>query len=103
MDASRPSPPYFIPAQVAAKDASGPNIGQFANDLAVGADVPSDQDYEAVSEAVNVLALQWHLASAPDGRLEPVTPVSIFLSTTTFRNREPMELGCRYGRRFWAE
>ena len=63
------------------------------------------EGYGAVSAEVNLLVLVFRLerdAETP-AILLPSRPISTLARSVTFANAEPMELGCRYGERYWQE
>ena len=63
------------------------------------------EGYGAVSAEVNVLVLVFRLERDADtpAILLPSRPISTLGRSVTFANAEPMELGCRYGERYWQE
>jgi len=60
-------------------------------------------EYEERSTERNIAVVQWRVeVDAQDPTvLLPSFPLLSYSRTVTFRNQEPMELGCRYGFSFW--
>jgi len=95
-------PRYFVP-ESPQPELSIMNIGQMANDLAIGPAELSgagDGGYAARSAASNALALVQRLERTPDepSRLRPSRPISTLARTVIFANELPMELGCECAR-----
>lgn len=107
VDATYNGPRYFIPETPPPLPLSIMSIGQFANDLAIGADGAEDSEYASRSKQKNLLALVQRLERDPDSAnqamLRPSRPISTLSRTVTFRNSAPMEIGCEYGARYWTE
>ena len=63
------------------------------------------EGYGAVSAEANLLVLVFRLERDADtpAILLPSRPISTLARSVTFANAEPMELGCRYGERYWQE
>ena len=106
-DSAYDGPRYFIPESPAPLPLGIMNIGQFANDLAIGADAAGSEAYESRSEQTNLLVLVQRLERDPSspngGVLRPSRPISTLSRDITFENAEPMEIGCEYGARYWTE
>ena len=106
LDASYDGPRYFVPSEPQPAPLTITAFGQMANDLAVG-DLSKDiepAEYAEASEANNLLVLVFRLErDASDARvLVPTRPISTLAKSITFVNDVPMELGCKYGQRFWS-
>jgi hypothetical protein len=111
-------PRYFVPSAEQPATLRIGAFGQMANDLAInGLGVPetaggaaaADPEecqalYESASSASNVLVLVFRLErGGEDSRvLIPTRPISTLSKSITFINDVPMELGCRYGGRYWS-
>lgn len=92
---------YFVPVQPQ-PELSVMNIGQFANDLAIGEEGASEA-YSDTSSLSNLLVLVQRLERSPTDAnlLLPSRPISTLARDVTFENEQPMELGCEYGERYW--
>jgi hypothetical protein len=93
---------YFVPKEGLPDKAAF--IGLFANDLAIGGPNPpkSKEEYEAASETGNIAALVWRVVYDKEKNMVvPSRPVVTFGRSITFQNKVPMEIGLRYGWRFW--
>ena len=77
------------------------NIGQFANDLAIGG--AADAAYVDASSAANIVVLVQRLERDPLNPLLllPSRPISTLSRDVTFANQQPMEVGCEYGSNYW--
>ena len=99
-------PRYFVPREPQPSPLPITAFGQMANDLAIDGDplVATDAaSYDATSEVSNLLVLVFRLERSPenDKVLVPTRPVSTTCRSITLVNDVPMEIGCRYGHRFW--
>lgn len=106
LDTSFKGPRYFVPRESQPSPLPVTALGQMANDLAYGdvADEPTDSEaYERASEASNLLCLVFRLERDPQqpSLLVPSRPISTISRSISFVNDVPMELGCRYGGRYW--
>ena len=105
LDASYDGPRYFVPAEPQPSPLPITALGQMANDLAVGDldDEAGEEAYEEISEVSNLLVLVFRLERDENNPrlLVPSRPISTTGRSITFVNDVPMELGCRYGRRYW--
>ena len=105
LDVSYDGPRYFVPAEPQPSPLAITAFGQMANDLAI--DDPSVDTaaatYDAASEVTNLLVLVFRLERQADNPrvLVPTRPISTTARSITLVNDVPMELGCRYGARFW--
>ena len=110
---------YFVPN--APDDLCAMNIGQFANDLAIGMEPLDDAGdalgaskedsqskangkYFDLSSTANLVLLVQRLERDPanPSLLIPSRPISTLARDVTFENAQPMELGCQYGSRYWS-
>ena len=94
---------YFVPDPLDASDDGAPlwgptNLGMYANDMGYSESV-TEPEYEALAEK-NVLRIVWRL-ELRDGKLAPSWPVVITTCDVRFTNREPMEVGLKYGWWYW--
>lgn len=92
---------YFVPAP----EQPSPTImtlGQYANDLAVGGG--NGEQYEERAASENMLVLVQRLERDPEtpSTLRPSRPIPTLGRTVTISNSLPMEVGCRYGGRYWG-
>ena len=118
LDAEYAGARYFIPDAAQPDEVSILNAGQFANDLAVrlppDGDAPpaaataaaaeaATDDYADASAEANLLVLVYRLERDADAPsiLVPSRPITTLARSITFANTVPMELGCRYGARYW--
>jgi len=104
IDATYQGPRYFVPDEVQ-PELSITNIGCLANDLAIGgAGDDSDESYADRSNTANVLVLVQRLERdhADRNLLLPSRPITTLATSVTFSNKEPMEIGCHYGERYWG-
>lgn len=112
LDAEYAGARYFIPDAVQSEEVSILNAGQFANDLAVrlppdggasAATTTATDDYADASAEANLLVLVYRLERDADtpSILVPSRPITTLARSVTFANTVPMELGCRYGARYW--
>ncbi len=63
---------------------------------------PHQPPTHSYPDASNIAALVWRVEYNRDtGTVVPSRPVVTFGRHVTFRNKKPMELGLRYGWRFW--
>jgi hypothetical protein len=77
-------------------------FGMYANDIAYFDDVPEDV-YVANADDINILQLVWRMAWAADhNELVPTWPVVVTAKDTVLTNREPGEVGLKYGWRYWS-
>eukprot|EP00961_Rhodomonas_salina_P118371 1593336-Rhodomonas_salina.2 len=90
---------YFVPDSSA--DIGVGNLGMFANDLAYS-DGCTEMDYTEATLRVSVLELAWRMEGR-DGVLKPTWPVVILSRDVAFSNAEPMEVGVKYGWKYWFE
>ena len=76
-----------------------------ADAASVATPLDAAEGYGAVSAEVNLLVLVFRLERDADtpAILLPSRPISTLGRSVTFANAEPMELGCRYGERYWQE
>ena len=106
-DPAYDGPRYFVPESPAPLPLGIMNVGQFANDLAIGVDAAGSVAYESRSEQTNLLVLVQRLErdpSSPNGCvLRPSRPISTLSRTIKIENVEPMEIGCEYGAQYWTE
>lgn len=79
-------------------------IGHMCNDLA-GGKVMSKEEYDAESEAINLLVLVPRVAKKENGLLEPSgMPILTLAKTVVVANTESsMEVGLRYGQAYWSD
>ena len=113
-DAEYTGPRYFVPSADEG-ELSIMNLGQMANDLAIGdhgltvgdsnAEAESRAEYTARSRDANILVLVQRLERDPDdpATLRPSRPISTISREVTIANERPMEVGCEYGGRYWGE
>lgn len=101
LDPSYDGPRYFVPR--AFEELSVMNIGQFANDLAIGGAEQPDAEYYDISQTANLIVLVQRLERDEEqpNLLLPSRPVSTLARDVTFENSQPMELGCEYGPTYW--
>ena len=101
LDPSYSGPRYFVPSPF--EELSVMNLGQFANDLAIGGDNQPEAEYYETSQIANLIVLVQRLERDPDNPnlLLPSRPVSPLAKDVTFENSLPMELGCEYGPTYW--
>ena len=118
LDAAYTGPRYYVPTEPLPTPINITAFGQMANDLAVelgdgddsgdgggrdgGADAV-DASYDRACEESNALVLVFRLerdAQEPSVLL-PTRPISTMARSLTFVNDVPMEIGCRYGQRYW--
>ena len=94
---------YFVPSADQG-ELSIMNLGQMANDLAIG-DSNAEAEYAARSTEANMLALVQRLERDPDdpATLRPSRPISTIAREVTIANEQPMEVGCQYGGQYWGE
>ena len=119
LDAAYTGPRYYVPAEPPPTPLNITAFGQMANDLAVrdfgdgddvgdgggrgGGDDDVDASYDRACEESNALVLVFRLerdAQEPS-LLLPTRPISTMARSLTFVNDVPMEIGCRYGQRYW--
>jgi hypothetical protein len=115
LDVAYSGPRYFVPEQPQPASPTIMQLGQMANDLAIGSNDDEDDDsdgntsggrssYEERSALSNLLVLVQRLERDPDtpSKLLPSRPISTLARTVTFRNTNAMEVGCEYGGRYWG-
>ena len=76
-------------------------FGMYANDIAYF-DGVSEDVYMANCDEINVLQLVWRMALTSDNELAPTWPVVVTAKDIILTNREPSELGLKYGWRYWS-
>ena len=103
VDESYSGPKFFVPASPPG-ELSIMNVGQMANDLAIGG--ANSGAYAADSRAANLLGLVQRLERDPahaDGTvLRASRPISTLARTVTIANTQPAEIGCEYGAGYWG-
>ena len=103
LDPSYDGARYFVPD--GEQTLTVGSLGQMANDLAFNSDDEGAdaEAYEKASEASNMLALVFRLErdAAQPNVLVPTRPISTLATSISLVNDVPMELGCRYGGRYW--
>eukprot|EP00667_Euglena_gracilis_P011024 EG_transcript_11240 len=93
---------YFIPTEPPLAEVGVTSLGMFANDLAFLNLDPEEELYASLSGLRNVLELVWRVEwDAEAKRLAPSWPVVIMAREVAFKNRHAMEVGVRYGWRYW--
>jgi len=100
-DASR----YFIPDPVEAGESGLPvwgpsNLGMYANDCGYSEEA-DEAEYQKQADIKNVLQITWRLIEQ-GGKLVPSWPVVVTSKDVVFENKEPMEVGLKYGWMYWA-
>jgi len=82
------------------------NVGQMANDLAIGRPQIGDgsSGYAESSRGANLLGLVQRLERDPTtpSLVRPSRPISAVARTITIANTLPMEVGCEYGASYWG-
>lgn len=76
------------------------NVGMLANDAAYSSGVTNREEYQALSDAKNILSLVWRL-ELNDRWLRPTWPVVVFNRDLIFHNQHPMEVGLHYSWQYW--
>lgn len=98
LDREYDGPRYFVPRPP--DELSVMNVGQFANDLAIGGgNDMQGESYFDTSRTSNVIVLVQRLERDPTDPelLLPSRPISTLARDVTFENAVPYELGCEYG------
>ena len=98
-------PPPTDAAPSAATDTAAATTEADADADSVATQADGTEDYGSVSAEANLLVLVFRLERDADtpAILLPSRPISTLARSVTFANAEPMELGCRYGERYWQE
>merc|ERR1712151_61914 len=100
------------------------SVGQMCNDLAMTVDsslsrvciapiatngdvfppvkLSQEEQYERAADDANLLQITYVLELEGD-TLVPTAPLLTLTRSTTFTNVAPMEVGCRYGFKYWEE
>ena len=96
---------YFVPDAIETAGEGGApvwgptNLGMYANDMGYSQQV-TEKEYESLADKNNVLRIVWRLEMR-NGKLAPSWPVVISSNDVLFENKEPMEVGLKYGWWYW--
>ena len=76
------------------------NLGMYANDCGYNETV-DETEYQKQADENNILLITWRLIER-GGKLAPSSPVVVTSKDVAFSNKEPMEVGLKYGWDYWA-